>query len=527
MSGLLFKDAQPAETSTPHRADIVCFVGFVRRRDASPLPAQLKTWLQDNGWRERGAAVADFDPLLNVPVPLDSFEAFDRLFAWETRPPLPHAFPFTPWLGAAVRSFFRQGGARCFVVRAGDPAPYTMLAENASPAERTAHLGAQRARLGALLPGLPFSGTLPAARSAPATWKGLGVLFGLDEAAFVCFPDLPELVADATLEPAGLAPLPPAPEEFVECTPTLRPATDEVRQVSVSPACTETGYIEWRRAVRHTGLFLRTQRRDVQLVVALPLPSPDLARSYTANLDLPTQVLGLGQGKSLDETDGIASAFVQLSYPWLVTPGAEALPGGLEPPDGVLAGVLARTIPERGVAHSIGRQPLRGVHDFHPALPVSDLVLDTPKGASAALIHRVSLLGRTPDGPRVLSDVTTSLAISHRPACIGRLTAALLRTARQIGDSVTFEPSGGELWGRIRTQLDRLLNDFYAAGALSGASAAEAYSIRCDATTTTQADLDNGRVVAEVRFAPAHPVGLIVVILSLREGSVTTLEPTP
>ena len=54
-----------------------------------------------------------------------------------------------------------------------------------------------------------------------------------------------------------------------------------------------------------------------------------------------------------------------------------------------------------------------------------------------------------------------------------------------------------------------------------GVSAAEAYSVRCDATTTSQNDLDNGRVVAEVRFAPAHPVGLITVVLALREGDLS------
>ena len=118
MSGLLFRDAQPATTAAPNRADVVCFVGFVARRAGSPLPGRLKAWLQDHGWRPRGVVIDDSDPLLDVPVPLDSFEAFDRLFAWEARPPQPHAFPFTTWLGAAVRSFFRQGGARC-AARAG------------------------------------------------------------------------------------------------------------------------------------------------------------------------------------------------------------------------------------------------------------------------------------------------------------------------------------------------------------------------------------------------------------------------
>jgi phage tail sheath protein FI len=124
----------------------------------------------------------------------------------------------------------------------------------------------------------------------------------------------------------------------------------------------------------------------------------------------------------------------------------------------------------------------------------------------------------------VLSDVTTSLAVAHRPASIGRLTAAILRAARRLGDTVAFEPSGADLARRIRTQLEQLLADFHAAGALQGLTPGEAYSVRCDETTTTQNDLDNGRVIAEVRFTPSHPVGLIVIILSLREGSVTAVD---
>lgn len=522
MPGLLFRDAQPASTISPHRADVVCFVGFVGRRGAVALPGRLKTWLQEQGWRPRDVDVADDDPLLDVPVPLDSFEAFDRLFAWEARPPQPHAFPFTTWLGAGVRSFFRQGGARCFVVRTGDPAAYTLPAESADPAAHAARLAAQRERLGRLLPGLPGSGAAAAERSAPATWRGLGVLFGLEEAAFVCLPDLPELVADAAQAPAGLAPLPPAPEAFVPCTPTLLPPRDEVRQVSAGPACTEAGYLAWRAAVRHAALFIRAHRRDVQLVLSLPPPAPALASAVTRQLDLDAHVLGLG--RNLDAVDGIATAFLQLCHPWVHTPGAEALPGGLEPPEAVFAGVLARTIPRLGAGHSIGRQPLRGVYGFEPGLAVDELVLDPPEGTAPALIERVSLLGPGPDGPRVLSDVTTSLTPAHRPASVGRLTAAILRAARGLGDTVAFEPAGAELARRIRTQLEQLLADFHAAGALHGLTAAEAYSVRCDATTTTQNDLDHGRVIAEVRFNPAHPVGLIVVILSLREGAVSALD---
>jgi len=520
MSGLLFKDAQPAATSSPNRADIVCFVGFVGRRHTA-LPAGLQSWLQDQGWRLREVPVDAFDPLLNTPVPLESFEDFDRLYNWEERPPQPQAFPFSTWLGSAVQSFFRQGGARCFVVRVDDPQPYAVLSSDAPDAAKATNAAARTAQLAKLLPDF-VGGGLPPARDDPTTWKGLGILLGLSEPAFVCLPDLPELIADTTLEPAGLAPIPPGPEVFVPLTDEIALPKSEVRQISPSPACTADGYLAWRKAVRHATNFIRSQRKDLQLLLALPLPALDLTQASTQNLDLASNVLGLG--KPIDELDGTATAFLQLGYPWLGTVGSDTLPGGIEPPDGVLAGVLASSIPLLGVAHSIGRQPLRGVQNFYPPLAGADLRLDTPTGSPAALIHRVSLLGQTPDGPQILSDVTTSQTKAHRPACVGRLTAAILRTAHQLGDTMTFEPSGERLWQQIRSRLNRLLSDFYAAGALFGESPSEAFSVRCDATTTTQNDLDNGRVVAEVRFAPATPVGLITVVLSLREGNVTCLS---
>ena len=505
MLGLLFKDASTATSASPNRADIVCFVGYVARRPAA-VPTVVKTWLQNQGWRPLGTVVDDQDALLHTPVPLDSFEAFDRLFAWDQRPAAANGFSHPTWLGAAVRSFFRQGGARCFVVRTGDPWAPVYQADSA-PADVTAAAEqARRERLRTLFPG--FEGTARPSPQDSASWKGHGVILGLPEAAMLCFPDLPEIVSLATLDPVGLAPLPPTPEVFVECGPAAKVPAEATRQISPSPACTVADYGTWADAVRQVTDLLHSHRPDVELVLSLPLP----ARG--------------AENETRQMPEKFSTAFLQLAYPWLSTAGSEALPGGLEPPDGVLAGALARCIPNLGVARSIGMQPLRGVQGFFPALPGADLRLDIIHTEEMSLLQRVSLLGPTPDGPAILSDVTTSKDIAHRPAPIGRLTAAIIRTSRQIGQTVAFEPSGEQLWQGIRSQLERLMADFHQAGALQGASQAEAFSVRCDETTTSQNDLDNGRVIAEVRFNPSHPIGLITVVLALRDGGLTSLVPS-
>lgn len=524
MPGVIFQTA-PLIAATANRADVACFVGFVGRRagKAGALPDTTKQWLRDQGWCEPGTPISDDDELLNKPVPIESFEDFERLFAWERRPAIEGGFAHPTWLGAAVRAFFSQGGARCLVVRVGDPLAYELPATQQlgeKDVDFVARRQRQRIRLAdqleLLLPGVRTR-VQPSPNNRTG-WRGFAALLGLEEAAFACLPDLPELVADAALERAGLSEPAPAPEVFVECGPDISPPEDSVRQISSTPACTAAGFAKWFAAVNFAAQLVCQHRRDVQLLLAVPLA----ARQKDQPLDT-TRALNpssAGLAASLDELQGIATAFLQLAHPWLLTSWSEAMPGGIEPPDGTVAGVLARSIAVSGAHRSIGNEPVRGVLSFVPELSSQETQLNTGSGESLALIDRVTLVGPSPTGVRMLSDVTTSLSPSHRSASVGRLTAAILRAARQLGGTLVFEPSGPELWRKIEGRLDSLLADFYAAGALLGATRRDAWSVRCDETTTTPNDLDNGRVLVEVRFAPAHPIGLITVVLALRDGSV-------
>jgi phage tail sheath protein FI len=78
--------------------------------------------------------------------------------------------------------------------------------------------------------------------------------------------------------------------------------------------------------------------------------------------------------------------------------------------------------------------------------------------------------------------------------------------------------SGETMWAVVRDNLNALLSALHQAGALRGASAADAFQVRCDRTTMTQADVDAGRVIADVRFAAAAPVEQIRVVLALDDA---------
>jgi hypothetical protein len=551
MTGLVFEVEPPLILPVPNRADVACFIGLVAQRDTE-IPEALHKWLIAQGWLQSpadnpGQARPD---LLDLPVPLESWEMFDRLFAWDRRPrqltdtpaiqegsqdvtPYTTSSSAEPWshtyLGAAVRSFFAQGGRRCYVVRVGDPLPLN------APREQ------RRARLAKLLPGYPQR--LSATPLHRDSWRGIGLLFGLPDVSYVGLPDLPDLVACA-VPLLSMTTQPSQSEQFVECTQAQNAPTDQRAVVQQEPRCDLGGYAVWASALALVANLLRRLQREVQLVAALPLPLAEsdgaiALQDYLALLiageDIEADPPAVGEPVFVpplaygvgDHPQGLASAFVQLVYPWVRTPGSLRLPGQLESPEGVLIGLLARNALTRGSFRSAAGLPLADVNGLEPALTRAQLFTPHGQPRPNTLLERVSLLGPTPAGLRLLSDVTTSLSNSYRPASVNRLVTAIVRAARSLGEAVSFEPAAESLWNRLKSDLDALLLGLWQAGALAGASPGQAFSVRCDRTTTRQADLDNGRVIAEVQFTAAVPIEQIHVVLALSQGGQVSLVSVP
>jgi phage tail sheath protein FI len=55
-------------------------------------------------------------------------------------------------------------------------------------------------------------------------------------------------------------------------------------------------------------------------------------------------------------------------------------------------------------------------------------------------------------------------------------------------------------------------------GAFQGATPEDAFFVKCDATTTTQADIDRGTVNLLVGFAPLRPAEFVVLRFQLKAG---------
>jgi phage tail sheath protein FI len=87
-----------------------------------------------------------------------------------------------------------------------------------------------------------------------------------------------------------------------------------------------------------------------------------------------------------------------------------------------------------------------------------------------------------------------------------------------------FEPNDEPLWSAIRDNVGSFLDREWRTGVLSGTSAEDAFFVRCDRTTMTQTDIDNGRLIVEIGIAPLRPAEFVI----FRIGQWTaTTEPTP
>src|SRR5690348_562064 len=78
---------------------------------------------------------------------------------------------------------------------------------------------------------------------------------------------------------------------------------------------------------------------------------------------------------------------------------------------------------------------------------------------------------------------------------IRRLLAYIERSIDQATQWAVFEPNRPPLWARVRETAEEILTGLWRRGDLMGARPEEAFFVRCDRTTMTQSDIDEGRLI--------------------------------
>jgi phage tail sheath protein FI len=73
-----------------------------------------------------------------------------------------------------------------------------------------------------------------------------------------------------------------------------------------------------------------------------------------------------------------------------------------------------------------------------------------------------------------------------------------------------FEPNDEPLWSQLREAIGIFMNGLFREGAFQGTTQRDAYFVKCDRTTTTQTDINQGIVNIEVGFAPLKPAEFVI-----------------
>ena len=83
---------------------------------------------------------------------------------------------------------------------------------------------------------------------------------------------------------------------------------------------------------------------------------------------------------------------------------------------------------------------------------------------------------------------------------------------------VVFEPNNETLWTAIRLRVDSFMHDLFLQGAFHGETPERAYFVRCDRTTMSQTDVNEGIVNIVVGFAPLESAEFVVIQISQITG---------
>ena len=170
---------------------------------------------------------------------------------------------------------------------------------------------------------------------------------------------------------------------------------------------------------------------------------------------------------------------------------------------GTLAGIYALTDAERGVWRAPAGSELRGA-DLAVLISDADNARLNPLGINA--LRHFPNRGNLVRGARTLADPGTDW--KYIP--VRRLALFIEESIDRGTQWALFEPNDQLLWTQITQSVANFMNDLWRQGALQGATPQNAYFVKCDATTTTQADIDRGVVNILVGFAPIKPTEFIL-----------------
>ncbi len=263
---------------------------------------------------------------------------------------------------------------------------------------------------------------------------------------------------------------------------------------------------------QRTGIQSLQDIEDVRIIAAPGVTTPTVQselitqaermRYRFAVLDAPLDPVGPSVVNAiLAHRNAYDSSFAAYYTPWpQITVGDQVID---LPPSGYAIGIYARTDNDRGVWKAPANEVIRGITGLHVYITTGEQDLLNPRGVNA--IRRFEGRGIRVWGGRTLSSDPEDRYINVRRFLIF-MEASIDRGTQWV----VFEPNSPDTWSRVVDSVSAFLQTQWRVGALFGRKPEDAFYVRCDETTMTVDDIQNGRLICEIGVAIVRPAEFVI-----------------
>lgn len=233
----------------------------------------------------------------------------------------------------------------------------------------------------------------------------------------------------------------------------------------------------------------------------------NLLISHAERMRYRIAVLDSGDEQTISEVRAmrarIDSKYAAFYYPWVKVLDPVTQKELNLPPSGFVSGIYARNDVERAVYKAPANEVVRLAIGFEKTLNKAQQEVLNPEGVNCFRFFE----GR---GYRLWGARTTSSDPEWKYVNLRRYFAYIERSIDRGTQWAVFEPNGDALWANVRQTIQDFLYNEWVSGALLGEKPEKAYFVKCDRSTMTQNDLDNGRLVCLVGMAVVKPAEFVI-----------------
>jgi phage tail sheath protein FI len=218
-------------------------------------------------------------------------------------------------------------------------------------------------------------------------------------------------------------------------------------------------------------------------------------------------VIDSGNEQTLNQVQDMRARFDSswgaMYYPWVRILDPVTRAPIFLPPSGFVTGIYARNDITRAVYKAPANEVVNLSIGFEILLNKAQQDVLNPLGINCFRFFE----GR---GYRLWGGRTISSDPEWKYVSLRRYFAFLEHSIDRGTQWAVFEPNGPLLWANVRQTIEDFLYNEFVSGALLGDKPDKAYFVRCDRSTMTQNDLDNGRLVCLIGLCPVKPAEFVI-----------------